>query len=495
VPSASGNHLSTIVWFRQDLRLQDNAAWTAAIERGQPVVPVYIWSPNEEGPWAPGEASRWWLHHALTDLDAQLQAIGSRLIIRIAESGDGKGTATTGEVLALCSEATADAVFWNRRYEPLAIQRDSKVKAELRAQKIDAQSFNSSLLFDPTQVRNKAGKPFQVFTPFWKHSLTLNVAPPSKFSPDALSLPGTWPDSVALGKLALLSSIGWDTGFYSFWGDVTRTQVIARLGDFVHHNADAYPDARDIPAIDGTSRLAPALHFGQVGPREAWKKFASAGNHTPAFDTGIMRQLVWREFAHHLLYHFNETPMKPLRADFELFPWDANEQFLGAWQRGETGYPIVDAGMRQLWQTGWMHNRVRMIVGSLLVKHLLQHWIEGARWFWDTLVDADLANNTMGWQWIGGCGADAAPYFRIFNPITQGERFDPQGVYVKRYLPELHALPAKYVHKPWELGELDLEGAGVRLGKDYPSPVIAHSAGRARALQAFDTLKQARAKK
>jgi deoxyribodipyrimidine photo-lyase len=479
----------TVFWFRQDLRLDDNAAFSAAIERGECVLPVYIWAPDEEGHWAPGGASRWWLYHALKDLDDQLVQLGSRLILRIASWKQG----TEQVLLQICRETGADHVLWNRRYEPASIKRDTALKRNLGAQGLQVRSFNSSLLLEPTEIRNKSGKPFQVFTPFWKHCTSLEIAKPLGTDTRHLRNPQKWPASVKLSDLALLPSVRWDAGFYDFWGTPTRKDVMKRLAGFIRDDAESYPEARDIPSTDGTARLSPALHFGQIGPREAWHAFASALNLSAAFDTGIMRQLVWREFAHHLLFHFEETPMKPLRSDFELFPWDANERFLKAWQQGETGYPIVDAGMRQLWQTGWMHNRVRMIVGSLLVKHLLQHWLEGARWFWDTLVDADLANNTMGWQWIGGCGADAAPYFRIFNPITQGEKFDPDGSYVKQYLPELSKVPAKYVHKPWELGGLDLATAGLRLGSDYPVPVIEHSVGRARALKAFDALKAARA--
>ena len=485
-----------LVWFRHDLRLDDHPALAAAIKTGQPIVPVYIWSPDEEGEWSPGGASRWWLHHALGDLREALEKqCGARLILRKAK---GKG-GTLSELKKLCNETGADAVFWNRRYEPAAIKRDSEIKSQLRSHGINARSENGSLLFEPTEVSNKSGAAYQVFTPFWKCCLTLDVAKPVQVDVQACRPWGGSGDlaSVSLEDLQMLPSIAWDGGFYDFWGKPSRQAAVGRLESFLDDGAIDYQDARDLPAMDGTTRLSPALHFGQIGPRELWHAFAKKesalkGTEADVLTKGIMRQLVWREFAHHLLYHFPETPKKPLRPEFELFPWEPDEIFLTKWQRGETGYPIVDAGMRQLWQTGWMHNRVRMIVGSLLVKHLLQHWIDGARWFWDTLVDADLANNTMGWQWIGGCGADAAPYFRIFNPITQGERFDPKGDYVKRYIPELAKLPAKYVHKPWELGELDLAAADVTLGKNYPLPVMDHSKGRQRALDAFDELKRKR---
>ena len=481
---------TSIVWFRQDLRLADHPALAEAIRSGRAVVPVYLWAPTEEGDWSPGGATKWWLHHALMDLDTQLREIGSRLLV--VDASEEGSLASLQKIAKKCD---AEAVFWNRRYEPLAIERDTKIKAALKNLGIAVESYNGGLLHEPTVIQNKSGRPFQVFTPFWKHYQTLEVPRPVEVDLKELKSPSKWPDGVEIESLGLLPTIQWDGGLYDFWGTPSRKMVDERVTEFVNGgSANAYEDHRDLPAEDGTSRMSPFLHFGQIGARELWWRIADSGKTDKRVHTGILRQIVWREFAHHLLYHFPKTPTEPLREDFKLFPWDENEGFLKAWQKGQTGYPIVDAGMRQLWQTGWMHNRVRMIVGSLLVKHLLQHWTEGEKWFWDTLVDADMPNNVMGWQWIGGCGADAAPYFRIFNPMTQGEKFDPDGAYVKKYVPELAKVSAKFVHQPWEAGELELAGWGVRLGKDYPEPVIGHKEGRERALAAFAKLKEAKEK-
>ena len=380
-------------------------------------------------------------------------------------------------------------MFWNRRYEPSIAKRDTGIKAALQAAGFEASSSNAGMLFEPHAIANKSGKPFQVFTPMWKHYQTLDVPGPVKTDLGELRSPKSWPGSIEIDALGLLPELDWDAGFYDHV-EPTRTAIVARLESMrADGRAQSYPRDRDLPAIDGTSFLSPFLHCGQIGPREAWSLLGDG----EAIGSGLRRQLVWRDFAHHLLFHFPHTPTRPLRPEFELFPWVGDASALRRWQRGETGYPIVDAGMRQLWQTGWMHNRVRMIVGSLLVKHLLVHWSEGARWFWDTLVDADLANNTLGWQWIGGCGADAAPYFRIFNPVSQGEKFDPDGAYVRRWVPELERVPSRFVHRPWEMGDLELSGYGVVLGKQYPQVVIDHKEGRGRALEAFAELKRRRA--
>jgi len=473
--------MSSIVWFRQDLRLADNPALASAIARGGPVIPVYLWSPDEEGEWSPGGASRWWIHHALGDLQSALEETGSRLIVRRVDQ-------SLAGVRELIEETGADAVYWNRRYEPCAVARDAEIKSSLRSDGLEVRSFNAGMLFEPHEIANRSGKPFQVFTPLWKHYETLPVPAPVEVDLAELRAPAQWPRTCGIEGLELLPKQRWDRGFYEHW-DPTRAAMLGRLQEMQRDGrVPAYLEDRDIPSVDGTSALSPFLHSGQVGVREAW---AMLGAGEPS-RLGLRRQLVWREFAHHLLFHFPETPSRPLRGEFELFPWHEDEAALGCWQRGETGYPIVDAGMRQLWCTGWMHNRVRMIAGSILVKHLLVHWLEGARWFWDTLVDADLANNTLGWQWIGGCGADAAPYFRIFNPITQGEKFDPDGAYVREWLPELAGLPSKFIHRPWELGDLELAGAGVVLGRDYPRPLVEHAEGRRRALDAFARLKERR---
>ncbi len=464
----------TLLWFRQDLRLPDNAAYAAALGRGSAVVPVYIHAPDEEGDWAPGGASRWWLHHALEDLTAALEGVGLRLVIR--RGGSLKA------LRRLAKETGAAAVYWNRRYEPEVTRRDAGVKEALANDGLEAKSFNSSLLFEPWTVRTGQGKAYKVYTPFSRTVMAKGFADPVETRAKRPAAPAEWPESMEVSDLGLLPEIPWDEGIRKAWTP-TRRGGLRRLNDFLDGPVRDYADARDIPAEDGTSRLSPYLHFGQVGPREAVAR-ALSGNPGKGRET-FVRELVWREFAYHVLYHFPDTPRQPLQDAFRRFPWRTDKAALRAWQQGRTGYPIVDAGMRQLWETGWMHNRVRMVVASFLVKHLLLPWQAGACWFWDTLVDADLASNTLGWQWAGGCGADAAPYFRIFNPMTQGSKFDGGGDYVRRFVPELAELPAKHIHTPWEAPPDVLRRAGVRLGDTYPEPIVDHREGRERALGAL----------
>jgi deoxyribodipyrimidine photo-lyase len=465
-----------LIWFRKDLRLQDNPALAAAVEQELPVLPVYVHTPEEEGDWAPGGAARWWLHHALTSLQEALEEHGLQLVIR---RGPALETLRT-----LAEESDARAVFWNRRYEPAVIARDTVVKEALREDGLEARSFNAGLLFEPHEVRNRSGDPFRVFTPFWKHLRTLPVKPPVSVDTKRLVAAETVPESLPLEDLELLPSIDWDAEFPEHWQpDLDGAR--AALEGFLQDGIGGYPKRRDRPAVDGTSRLSPFLQCGQLGPRQVWQAVHESGAAENSDGFKFLSEIAWREFAYHLLFHYPETPTQPLHDAYRHFPWEPDKELLRAWQRGRTGYPIVDAGMRQLWRSGWMHNRVRMIVASLLVKHLLQPWQEGARWFWETLVDADLASNTMGWQWSAGCGADAAPYFRIFNPILQGEKFDPDGAYVRRWVPELERVPKKFIHQPWEAPSAVLREAGVTLGEDYPKPVIAHKAGRQRALDAL----------
>lgn len=477
---------ATVVWFRQDLRLQDNPALGAALARGGPVVPVFIWDGAGEGDWLVGGASRWWLHHSLAALDESLRARGLRLILR-------RGNAE--EVLGrLIRECGATGVHWNRRYEPAAVVRDAVLKTRLPALGAEARSFNAALLFEPHAVKNKSGGPFQVFTPFWRHCLTLPVEVPAKMPGGPWPAPKQWPESLRLEELELLPRIRWDVGLAKVW-QPGEAGAAARLKRFVTVAMDNYTDQRNRPDIEGTSALSPYLHFGEIGPRQIWAAVAATARGSGVFPPSrgaqvFLSEVGWREFAHHLLFHFPHTPAEPLREEFARFPWRRDAVQLRAWQRGRTGYPIVDAGMRQLWQTGWMHNRVRMVVASFLVKHLRISWQEGAAWFWDTLVDADLASNTLGWQWTAGCGADAAPYFRVFNPVLQGEKFDAAGDYVRRWVPELARVPARWIHRPWEASAAELEAAGVRLGQDYPAPIVDHSAARAAALAAFHGLRK-----
>jgi len=410
----------TLIWFRQDLRLSDHAALTAAIERGAPVIPVFIWAPTEEGEWAPGAASRWWLHQSLTALDQSLVKLGSRLIIRCASD-------TEAELHRLIKESGATAVYWSRRYEPKVIARDQSIKQGLRDAGIEARSFNAALLVEPWDVQNNSGKPFQVFTPYWrKVSATLELPKPLP-TPTRIPAPQSWPMSTSLEALSLMPKIEWYQGMRDSWQPGERG-ARENLDRFLDGSVANYGETRNLPAQAGTARLSPHLHFGEVSPRQIWHIAAKWRS------SQFMTEIGWREFAHHLLYHFPRTTNDPLRLEYQKFPWLDNPKHLEAWQRGRTGVPLVDAGMRELWHTGWMHNRVRMVVASFLVKNLRLHWLEGARWFWDTLVDADLASNTLGWQWAAGCGADAAPYFRVFNPESQAEKFDPQSEYIQRWI-------------------------------------------------------------
>lgn len=468
----------TIVWFRQDLRLADNPALHHALCGGEAVVPLYIWSPDEEGQWSLGSASRWWLHHSLKSLGESLRSRGSKLVVR-------KGNAL--EVLReIIAKTGAGSVVWNRRYESASIGRDMGVKQALLDDGIDVRSFNGSLLASPISVRNQSGKPFKVFTPFWRHVSGLPARSEIEVSRTTFPAPEKWPRSTSLVKLGLLPSIAWDREFYEHW-EPGEAGALKALNRFLDEKIDGYARHRDNPAEEGTSRLSPHLRFGEVSPVQIQARVAA---HGPGHGADVfMSEVAWREFGYHLMFHFPHTATEPLRPEFERFPWSDDAALLNAWRRGRTGYPIVDAGMRQLWRTGWMHNRVRMIVASFLVKHLLLPWQEGAAWFWDTLVDADLASNTLGWQWSAGCGADAAPYFRVFNPILQGRKFDSDGTYVKRWVPELSDVPKSSIHAPWELDSTALSRAGVVLGETYPMPVVEHRSARKRALSAYGMLK------
>lgn len=478
----------TLLWLRRDLRLADNAALEAARRRGA-VVPIFVWNPDEEAPWQPGAAARVWLHESLRRMSADLETAGSRLIVR---SGD-----TLDTLRRIARETRADAVHWNRLCDPTTIPRDERVKAALTADGLHAQSFNSALLFEPWTIRTGAGEPYRVFTPFWKACLAAaqRTPPAPGGRPRRIPAPEVWPPSEPLDSLRLCPRIPWDAGIREAW-HFGEKAAWERQDRFSESGLGTYDDHRDRPGLDGTSRLSPALHWGQIGPRQVWAAVQERLESSPSpawahSAWSYLRQLVWREFAHHLLFHFPATAQAPLRAGWKAFPWREDPAALHAWQRGETGYPIVDAGLRQLWATGWMHNRVRMIVASFLTKDLLIPWQHGARWFWDTLVDADLANNTLGWQWTAGCGADAAPFFRIFNPVSQGQKFDPTGAYVRQWVPELAPLPAEFIHRPWEAPATLLRSAGVALGKTYPRRIIDHAHARDRALRAYERMRTA----
>jgi len=475
------NPAPTILWFRSDLRLGDNPALHAALKRGAPVIPVFIWAPEEESPWEPGGASRWWLHQSLISLADNLRKAESRLIIRQGP--------TLKSLRELIEETGAQGVFWNRRYEPAVISRDQKIKQTFKDQGLMVESFSAALLHEPRTIANQTGKPFQVFTPFWKHCLKLPDPASPLSAPKKIPSPQQWPKCLSLDALKLEPTIPWAAGFRDYWHPGENGARL-QLQNFLTQALADYGNDRNRPDRAGTSRLSPHLHFGEISPRQIWQAVREHSEKNSVAENSwrnsqYVTELGWREFAHHLLFHFPQTTMEPLRGEFSKFPWREEPEFLRAWQKGQTGYPIVDAGMRELWATGWMHNRVRMIAGSFLVKDLLLSWKAGARWFWDTLVDADLAQNTLGWQWTAGCGADAAPFFRVFNPIAQGEKFDPQGHYVRQWCPELARLPDNWLHQPWFAPQEVLSQAGVQLGRDYPEPIVSHNIAREVALAAF----------
>ena len=478
---------ATLLWFGRDLRLADNPALAAALARGGPLIPIFLLDDAEAGAWAPGGASRWWLDASLAALDRELSQRGSRLILRRGPAAEALDR--------LIDETGADAVYWNRRYEPWAVARAERLKSALKRRGLDARSLNAALLREPWTLATQQGGPYRVFTPFWKALRAEPLAPPGAPAPQRIPAPEAFPESDRLEDWSLRpSQPDWAGGLRAAW-QPGEAGAQARLADFADAAALEYRDQRDRPDRDGTSRLSPHLHFGEIGPRQIWhavtgQALARTGSPMPAGAETYLSEIAWREFSYHLLFHFPHLPERPLRAEFAAFPWAEDAAGLKAWQRGRTGYPIVDAGMRQLWQTGWMHNRVRMIVASFLIKDLLLPWQAGQAWFWDTLVDADLANNAASWQWVAGSGADAAPYFRVFNSSLQGEKFDPGGTYVRRWVPELAQLPDKLIHAPWTARPVELQAAGIRLGHDYPTPIVDHGRARLRALEAFKSLRQ-----
>jgi deoxyribodipyrimidine photo-lyase len=470
-----------LVWFDRDLRLDDNPALHRAIVSNRDVVPVFIWSPEEEDP-PPGSASRWWLRQSLEDLQAALASRGSKLIVRRGPAAD--------VLLALAAESGARHIFWNRRYEPAALARDRRLESRLHAAGIAFESCPGNLWFEPGTILNSSGRPYQVFTKFWRACLA-HPGPADPYpAPSRLPAPAKWPASLALSSLHLEPERDRARGLRQAWrpGEYGAAE---RMNAFGRGALAAYPARRDSPAGDATSRLSPHLQFGEISARQIWHQVCHSAPDRAAADAWL-RQIAWREFSSHLLFHFPHTVREPLRPEFRLFPWRTAPKALQSWTRGETGYPLVDAGMRQLWQTGFMHNRVRMVAASFLVKHLLIRWQEGAAWFWETLADAGLANNTMGWQWSAGCGADAQPFFRIFNPVLQGIKFDPEGAYVRRWVPELSRLPSAWIHQPWKAPAAALLDAGVRLGKVYPRPIVDHDAARERALAALALVRASR---
>jgi deoxyribodipyrimidine photo-lyase len=471
-----------IVWFRQDLRLSDNPALAAAIATGRPVLPLFILDDDTPGRWAWGGASRWWLHHSLAALGADLAKRGAPLTLR-------RGVAS--DVLRdVIRESAAGAVFWNRCYEPFAVARDTALKADLG---VDVQSFGT-LLHEPARLATKAGTPFKVFTPFWTTLRNTAAPPPPLRAPSKIE--GARLSGDALDDWALLpTKPDWAGGLCAAWTP-GEAGAKARLRGFLGDDLGRYRQERDQPGKPSSSRLSPHLHWGEISARQVWhatleQARQEGGGNLESDAWAFLRELGWREFCAHLLFHWPDLPEQPWRKNFEDFPWREGKAEFAAWSRGQTGYPIVDAGMRELWATGTMHNRVRMVVASFLVKHLLLPWQDGEAWFWDTLVDADLASNAGNWQWVAGTGADASPYFRIFNPVLQGEKFDAAGIYVRRWVPEIAGLPDKFLHHPWDAPDDVLAAAGVTLGGNYPAPMVDHAMARQRALAAYAVVKSA----
>ena len=476
-----------VVWLRDDLRLGDNPALQAAVAAKAPVVCVYVFDAQSPGIRPPGGASRWWLHHSLKSLAAALSAVGGRLDLFAGRAGD--------IIPALAGSAGAQAVFWNRRYGAAEIAVDSGIKAHLQANGIRAASFNAALLVEPWAVKTKTGTEFKVFTPFWRAARADGPFATPLPAPEALAaadLPPHGLRPVALEALKLLPvKPDWSGGLASEW-QPGEAGAKARLAAFLDHGIGNYGEDRNRPDLQNVSRLSPHLHFGEISPRQAVAAAEAAeqrGEAHPRDAAKFIAEIGWREFSYHLLFHNPDLAVKNFQRRFDAFPWaDLPPEKLRAWQQGRTGYPIVDAGMRELWQTGYMHNRVRMIVASFLIKHLMADWRIGEAWFWDTLCDADPASNAASWQWVAGSGADAAPYFRIFNPVLQGEKFDPAGDYVKKYVPELARLDPLWLHRPWDAPAQTLAAAGVALGRDYPAPMVDHALARERALAAFASL-------
>ena len=470
---------SALVWFRRDLRLTDNPALQAALDAGLQPIPVYIHAPDEEAPWQPGGASKAWLARSLRSLDADLRKLGSRLLILRGSSLE--------ELEKLVEASQAEAVFWNRLYEPASIARDKRVKEALRARGLRAESSNAALLVEPWTVATLGNEPYRVFTPFWKNASQRVAEQKPSAAPKQLPAVPAQLRGLSVDDLQLEPRLHWDAGFWEHWqpGEAGAAEL---LEVFLEGASQGYKEQRNFPDRTGTSKLSPHMHFGEISPRQIARAVLDARHPAvPEADRiHYISELGWREFSHHLLFHYPHTPERDLTDKFARFKWaEVQPEVLKRWQQGRTGVPLVDAGMRELWHTGWMHNRVRMVVASFLSKNLRYHWSHGARWFWDTLVDADLAQNTQGWQWSAGTGADAAPYFRIFSPTAQSARFDPNGAYIRRWVPELAALPAPALFEPWEHADL-----ARRLAPDYPSaPLIDMRASRDAALEAFQQSK------
>jgi len=474
------NQTPIIYWYRQDLRTHDLPGLAKAVQSGRPAFPVFILDDDTPEHWRLGSASRWWLHHSLISLASELEGLGGRLIIK-------HGNAQ--QVLQqLVDETGADSIYCSRSYMPWAVQQEEALNTALSNCGINFKRFAGALLFEPGSVLTQAGQPFKVFTPFWRACRNAPAPPPPRMLGTVNSWLNSYEETLPLNSLSLLPKVpDWAARWSDLWSPGSAGAEKA-LDNFLADQVMNYAEGRDHPAKEATSHLSPHLAFGEISPRVVWQRALHCAEAYPQRHSQVdkfLSELGWREFSYQLLVHFPHIPEKPFKSQFDPFPWQGSQQSLRQWQRGQTGYPIVDAGMRELWATGYMHNRVRMVVASFLSKHLLTHWREGEAWFWDTLVDADLANNACSWQWVAGSGADASPYFRIFNPVAQGEKFDKEGAYTRRWVPELNNLPDKYLHKPWEAPAEVLQTAKITLGETYPEPIVDHKEAREAALAAY----------
>lgn len=472
----------SIVWFRNDLRLADHPALDAARDRGAPILCIFVFE-ADKGLRALGGASRWWLHHSLDSLAADLDKVGARLDLIVGEAAS--------IVPALVEAAGAGALFFNRRYGGATRKLDEKIE---KAVTCKVETFNGRLLNEPWEIKTKQGGSYGVYTPYWK-AASADMDPgdplPKPRKIDGAPYPSKGPKRVALNDLDLLPKRpDWAGGLREAWTP-GETGAARRLRDFLQRDLEAYAEERNVLASTGTSHLSPHLRFGEISPRTIFAEVKTAETKATAKGAKtFLSEIGWREFDYHVLHYNPDVAEKNLHDKFDAMDWvKPKKADLEAWQQGYTGYPVVDAGMRQLWQTGYMHNRVRMITASFLIKDMLCDWRIGEKWFWDCLCDADPANNTLNWQWVAGCGADAAPFFRIFNPVTQGQKFDLDGAYVRRWVPELAKLKGKAIHAPWELGDDELQAAGIELGKTYPKPMLDHKKARERALAAFEKVK------
>lgn len=466
----------SIIWFRKDLRLHDNLAYLEACKH-EKILPIFIFDNDLDEYGKIGGASLWWLEQSLHKLKATLS--NNLTVVQ----GNSKSI-----LLKMCTKYDVKNVYWNRCYEPDRIASDTIIKSQLKKNNINAISFNSSLLWEPWEVKNKSGGPYKVFTPFYKKGCLNAAKPRYPFMKVPQSKTIKTNDNEDIYNFKLNSNVShWSNKFNKYWVPGEKS-ALNKFDLFIKNGSENYALGRNFPSKNNVSRLSPHLHWGEISPFYIWdiaqKKIF--GNNKEVF----LSEIAWREFSYSLLFNFPHLNEKNLKTNFNTFEWIDNLDDYNSWKSGKTGYPIVDAGIRELWETGYMHNRSRMITASFLVKNLLTHWKHGERWFWDCLLDADLANNSASWQWIAGTGTDSTPFFRIFNPITQAEKFDSEASYIKKYLPQLRQLPNKYIYSPWTTPKSILTECNLELGKDYPLPIIDYTYSRKRALAAYNTFRK-----